>query len=253
MMVEHRGRVDGKVAIVTGAGSTPGPGVATGRATAIVMAREGARVLVADLRPDRAEETRELIESEGGSAAIFVGDMTNAADCEAMVGATLDAFGAVDILVNNIGAAIPGNVVDTSEDDFGPHPRRLAPHDVPRLEVRRTGDGDEGFWRHREHRVHLGVPGRQLPRVRRSERRYARSHGRHGLLARPSGHPSQRRRARPHHDAVVVRERRPDARDALPPAAGERVRAARAPRETAGMLHGPRPSWPATRLAGSPV
>jgi NAD(P)-dependent dehydrogenase (short-subunit alcohol dehydrogenase family) len=118
MMVEHRGRVDGKVAIVTGAGSTPGPGVATGRATAIVMAREGARVLVADIRPDRAEETRELIESEGGSAAIFVGDMTNAADCEAMVGATLDAFGAVDILVNNIGAAIPGNVVDTSEDDF---------------------------------------------------------------------------------------------------------------------------------------
>ena len=43
-MVQRRGRLDGKVAIVTGAGSTPGPGMATGRATAIVMAREGASV-----------------------------------------------------------------------------------------------------------------------------------------------------------------------------------------------------------------
>jgi NAD(P)-dependent dehydrogenase (short-subunit alcohol dehydrogenase family) len=117
-MGERRGRVDGKVAIVTGAGSTPGPGVATGRATAIVMAREGARVLVADIRPDRAEETRGIIENEGGAAAVFVGDLTKAADCEAMVRATLDAFGTVDILVNNIGTAIAGSVVETSEDDF---------------------------------------------------------------------------------------------------------------------------------------
>jgi NAD(P)-dependent dehydrogenase (short-subunit alcohol dehydrogenase family) len=117
-MVERRGRVDSKVVIVTGAGSTPGPGVATGRATAIVMGREGARVLVADIRPDRAEETQEMIQNEGGVAAVFVGDLTTAADCEAMVRATLDTFGTIDILVNNIGTAIAGNVVDTSEDDF---------------------------------------------------------------------------------------------------------------------------------------
>ncbi len=117
-MVERRGRVEGKVAIVTGAGSTPGPGIATGRGTAIVMASEGARVLVADIRPDRAEETRSIIEGEGGTAAVFVGDLTQAADCEAMVRTALEAFGTVDILVNNIAAAMPGSVVDTSEVDF---------------------------------------------------------------------------------------------------------------------------------------
>jgi NAD(P)-dependent dehydrogenase (short-subunit alcohol dehydrogenase family) len=117
-LVERRGRVDGKVAIVTGGGSTPGPGMATGRGTAIVLAREGARVLVADIRRDRAEETKVLIEEEGGSAAVFVGDLTNATDCESMVRSAVDAFGAVDILVNNIAAAIPGSVVDTSLEDF---------------------------------------------------------------------------------------------------------------------------------------
>ncbi|ONH25103.1 SDR family NAD(P)-dependent oxidoreductase [Pseudofrankia asymbiotica] len=114
-MAQRRGRVEGKVAIVTGAGSTPGPGMATGRACAIVLAREGAQVLLADIRRERAEETREIIEGEGGTAAVFAGDMTSAADCDAMVGAALDAFGTVDILINNIGVAHAGNVVDTSE------------------------------------------------------------------------------------------------------------------------------------------
>jgi NAD(P)-dependent dehydrogenase (short-subunit alcohol dehydrogenase family) len=117
-MVERRGRVEDKVAIVTGAGSTPGPGVATGRATAIALAREGAQVLLADLRPDRAEETLGLIEKEGGTGSVFTGDMTTAADCEAMVRAAVDTFGTVDVLVNNIGAAIAGTVVDTSEADW---------------------------------------------------------------------------------------------------------------------------------------
>jgi NAD(P)-dependent dehydrogenase (short-subunit alcohol dehydrogenase family) len=116
--MERRGRVEGKVAIVTGAGSTPGPGVATGRATAIVLAREGGRVLLADIRADRAEETLGIIEKEGGTAAVFEGDMTKAADCERMVRAAVEAFGTLDILVNNIGMAIAGSVVDTTEADF---------------------------------------------------------------------------------------------------------------------------------------
>jgi NAD(P)-dependent dehydrogenase (short-subunit alcohol dehydrogenase family) len=117
-MSERRGYVAGKVAIVTGAGSTPGPGMATGRACAIVLAREGARVLLADVLGERAEETQSLIEKEGGTATIFVGDMTRAADCDAMVRAAVDAFGTVDILVNNIGVAHAGNVVDTSEETW---------------------------------------------------------------------------------------------------------------------------------------
>ena len=103
---------------MTGAGSTPGPGVGTGKAIAIVLAREGARVLLADIHPDRAEETRTVINDEGGSASVFAGDITEATDAEAMVRAALDAYGTVDILVNNIGAAIHGSVVDTSEDDW---------------------------------------------------------------------------------------------------------------------------------------
>ena len=115
-MVERAGRVEGKVAIVTGAGSTPGPGIGTGKATAVVLAREGASVLLVDLYPERAELTRQMIEEEGGKAAVFGADVTQAAACEAMVRAAVDAFGTVDILVNNIGLASLGTVVDTTEE-----------------------------------------------------------------------------------------------------------------------------------------
>src|SRR6478609_7390802 len=115
-MVERPGRVEGKVAIVTGAGSTPGPGIGTGKATAVVLAREGASVLLADLHPERAEVTRRMISDEGGKAEVFGGDCTRAAVCEAMVRAAVDAFGTVDILVNNIGLAALGTVVDTTEE-----------------------------------------------------------------------------------------------------------------------------------------
>ena len=115
-MVERPGRVEGKVVIVTGAGSTPGPGIGTGKGTAVVLAREGASVLLVDLHPERADETRRMIEDDGGTAEVFAADATRAADCEAMVHAAVDAFGTVDILVNNIGLASLGTVVDTSED-----------------------------------------------------------------------------------------------------------------------------------------
>ncbi len=115
-MIERSGRVEGKVAIVTGAGSTPGPGVGTGKATAIVLAREGASVLLVDLHPDRAEQTRQVIVDEGGRAEVFGADVTESADCEAMVQAAVSAFGSVDILVNNIGLAALGTVVDTTEE-----------------------------------------------------------------------------------------------------------------------------------------
>ena len=115
-MAERAGRVEGKIAIVTGAGSTPGPGVGTGKATAVVLAREGASVLLVDLHPERAEETLQMISGEGGKAQVFAADVTRAAGCEAMVRAAVDAFGTVDILVNNVGLAQLGTVVDTSEE-----------------------------------------------------------------------------------------------------------------------------------------
>ena len=117
-MAERPGRVEGKAAIVTGAGSTPGPGIGTGKATAVALAREGAAVLLVDLHPERAEETRRMIEDEGGKAEVFAADVTRAAGCEAMVRAAVEAFGTVDVLVNNIGLAALGTVVDTSEEDW---------------------------------------------------------------------------------------------------------------------------------------
>src|SRR5262245_23020924 len=115
-MVERPGRVEGKVALVTGAGSAPGPGVGTGKATAVVLAREGASVLLVDLHPARAEETRRMIEDEGGKAEVFAADVTKAAEAEAMVAAAVEAFGTLDILVNNIGLASLGTVVDLEEE-----------------------------------------------------------------------------------------------------------------------------------------
>ncbi len=111
-------RLSSKVAVVTGAGSTPGPGMATGRATALVMAGEGAGVVVADIDGERAAETAEMIRSDGGAAEVFVGDMTESADCAAMVRTAVDRFGRLDVLVNNIGVAARGDVVTTSEDDW---------------------------------------------------------------------------------------------------------------------------------------
>jgi NAD(P)-dependent dehydrogenase (short-subunit alcohol dehydrogenase family) len=117
-VTERVGRVDGKVAIVTGAGSIPGPGVGSGKATSVVLAREGARVLLVDMHPERAEETLRMIADEGGTATVFEGDMTRAADCEAMVKAAVDAFGTVDILVNNIGSPIVASVTDLTEAEW---------------------------------------------------------------------------------------------------------------------------------------
>jgi NAD(P)-dependent dehydrogenase (short-subunit alcohol dehydrogenase family) len=116
--MERRGRVEGKVAIVTGAGSTPGPGIGTGKAAAVVLAREGATVLCVDVVPERAAETKALIESEGGTAEVVAADCTRSADCEAMVRAAVDGFGRLDVLVNNIGRAFVGTVVDTSEEEW---------------------------------------------------------------------------------------------------------------------------------------
>src|SRR5690606_20324201 len=65
---------------------------------------------------ERAAETEAMIAEEGGTAEVFRADVTSAADCEAMVAAAVDAFGTVDILVNNIGLAALGTVVDTTEE-----------------------------------------------------------------------------------------------------------------------------------------
>jgi NAD(P)-dependent dehydrogenase (short-subunit alcohol dehydrogenase family) len=96
-------RLAGKVGIVVGAGQTPGETVGTGRAAAIVFAREGAKVMLADRDLAAARETESMILDAGGVAASVRADWTDAADCQAMAAACLDAWGRIDFLQNNVG------------------------------------------------------------------------------------------------------------------------------------------------------
>ena len=114
---ERSPRLEGKVAIVTGAGSS-GPGVGNGRATATLFAREGAKVLLVDITEERAAETMEMIQAEGGVASTVQADVTKAADCERMVETCIDRYGRLDILDNNVGISRRGTVVEVSEEDW---------------------------------------------------------------------------------------------------------------------------------------
>ena len=110
-------RLKGKVAMVVGAGSI-GPGWGNGKATAVTFAREGAQVFCVDRNGTAAEETVNLIKSEGGKAVAFTADVSRAAEVEAMVAACLKAFGRIDVLDNNVGIAETGDVVEFSEAEW---------------------------------------------------------------------------------------------------------------------------------------
>ncbi len=110
-------RLEGKVAIVTGAGSR-GAGIGNGRAAAILFAKEGAKVLLVDRDTAAAEETLRLIREEGGEAEVFTGDVSRAADCRAMVERAVGRWGRVDILDNNVGIEGPGSVVSVPEEEW---------------------------------------------------------------------------------------------------------------------------------------
>ena len=110
-------RVQGKVAIVTGAGSIA-EGIGNGKATAFVFAREGAKVMLVDLNLEAAEETRSVIEGEGGECIVFQADVSSARDCAAIVDQCVRSFGRVDILHNNVGIEEAGGLEDTSETSW---------------------------------------------------------------------------------------------------------------------------------------
>lgn len=108
-------RLTGKVGIVTGAASR-GPGVGTGKATAILFAREGAKVFLVNRSESHAQELQREIEREGGECSIYAGDVTKAADVEKMVEAAVQRYGKLDILVNNVGIGGAGTVVSVTEE-----------------------------------------------------------------------------------------------------------------------------------------
>lgn len=97
------GRLAGKVAVVVGAGQTPGETIGNGRATAILFAREGAQVVAVDRRLDSAVETVEMIEAEGGAASALAADATDEDDCRALMAECKERLGRIDVLHNNVG------------------------------------------------------------------------------------------------------------------------------------------------------
>src|SRR5216684_1219002 len=106
-----------RVAIVSGGGAA-GDGIGNGRAAAILLARAGTKVLVADLDLRLAERTVEMIQAEGGMAAALSGDITKESDCKRLVEAAVDRWGRLDFLDNNVGIGSRGSVVDEKPEEY---------------------------------------------------------------------------------------------------------------------------------------
>ena len=107
-------RLDGKVAVITGAGN------GMGREAAVLFSSEGARIVVADVMEGAALETVEAVRGVGGEAVIAVTDVSRADDVEAMVQTAVDAFGGLHVLYNNAGIfpADDGGATETPESTW---------------------------------------------------------------------------------------------------------------------------------------
>lgn len=109
------GRLQDKIVLVMGAGAR-GAGWSNGKAASVLFAREGARVFAVDIVADAAAETRDIIRGEGGEAESCVADATDSASVKSAVDACVAAYGGIDVLHNNVGAAAPGDPVEMPED-----------------------------------------------------------------------------------------------------------------------------------------
>src|SRR5471032_593619 len=112
-------RLKDRVALVVGAGQSPGEGMGNGRATAITFAREGARVLCVDHNLASAQETVDMIAANKGTAVAFKADVTKEAELKAMVADAQARWGRIDILHNNVGVSLSGGdaqLLDITEE-----------------------------------------------------------------------------------------------------------------------------------------
>lgn len=108
-------RLDQKVALIFGAGSV-GPGWGNGRASAVLFARNGAKIFGSDLNIEAAQATADLVADEGGEAQVVACDITDPGQIETTVQACLDRFGRIDVLMNNVGGSMPGGPVEMTPE-----------------------------------------------------------------------------------------------------------------------------------------
>ncbi len=104
--------MEGKVAVVTGAA------MGIGRASSILLAQHGAKVIISDVHAVKAQETAAMIRANGGECMVVVTDVANDVDVKQLIERTIEAYGKIDVLYNNVGVAIGGSVVETSEDHW---------------------------------------------------------------------------------------------------------------------------------------
>ena len=110
-------RLKDKVAIVTGAGSI-GPGWGNGKATAVLYAREGAKVVASDINPEAARDTARIIAEEGGEASVFEADVADAVQVAALIDHAMAEYGRIDVLQNNVGLVEVGGPIDIAEENW---------------------------------------------------------------------------------------------------------------------------------------
>ena len=105
-------RLEGKVAVITGAGQTQGETIGNGRAAAVLFAREGAKLVLANRSMVSLEGTRELLRKEGFDAECVTADISDEGNCSALVNTAVSKFGRIDILHNNVGiGSLDGDTV----------------------------------------------------------------------------------------------------------------------------------------------
>lgn len=115
-MTAGTGRLAGKRVVVVGGGQTPGASVGIGRASALLFAREGATVLLVDRDRESVEETKSMIEQEGGKARVHLADVTREPECRDLASAAADRLGGVDVLFDGIGRHGLGRPADVEEE-----------------------------------------------------------------------------------------------------------------------------------------
>ena len=112
------GRLEGKVALIVGAGQTPGATIGNGRATALRFAQEGATLFLVDRRLKSAQETLAMVVEAGGRGTAHEADVTSEAACAGMIDACVKLLGRIDVLHNNVGLTAMGGPIEESLESW---------------------------------------------------------------------------------------------------------------------------------------